>query len=510
MAAVTRRHPQLRQWLRAAAMALGTAWVLTAMSFTPNAAVWIVATAAGALTLVSPMFGILVAIVAMTIPVMSSQFLFGLVFLVVGIAALRYLGSNDGRVFLIFLLAFVGAEFGPIWAAVALAGYMLGSSEGAVTAALACLALQVAGLMMGVDHLGVLATGGSSPGYVSFAELPEGLFTFGWVGEAISSIDTDPLVETITGIQSIPLFLLQPVLWGAGAGVAGSLRSSPDNPLRPAWGVVAVAAGVGATAIASGIALTLLDGPDIGTNLLGVALSSAVLAGAVVAVRELAFPPVLVQETAAAPSSMRAEDADVDELLRLIATAEDKLATSHTTHSVVMITDMKSFSAMTEEEGSVASAKLVQRHRDLLIPVITEHGGSGKSTGGDGLLAAFSSPKKALRCSVAMQKALQQHNRDHPDERDISVRVGIAAGDVVLDTGGRPFIGQALNLAARVMNLADGGCIMVTREVADGARGVKTRLHSHGDFSLKNIAEPVEVIEVLWNDEQPPRAPQSA
>jgi len=101
-----------------------------------------------------------------------------------------------------------------------------------------------------------------------------------------------------------------------------------------------------------------------------------------------------------------------------------------------------------------------------------------------------------------MQRALQEYNHSHPDEWDISVRVGIASGDVVLDRAGRPLIGNVLNLAARVMNLADGGCILVTRSIADSGRGAKVRLHSHGTFTLKNIAEPVEVIEVLWSDER--------
>ena len=154
---------------------------------------------------------------------------------------------------------------------------------------------------------------------------------------------------------------------------------------------------------------------------------------------------------------MASEDADVDELLRLIATAEDKLASQHTSTKVVLITDMKSFSTMTEEDGSVATAKAIQRHRDLLIPIIMSQGGQGKSTGGDGLVAAFDTAVSGLSAAALMQQALAEHNAEHPGEREIWVRMGLASGEVVLDNGGRPFIGAALNLAARVMNLADGG-----------------------------------------------------
>ena len=55
------------------------------------------------------------------------------------------------------------------------------------------------------------------------------------------------------------------------------------------------------------------------------------------------------------------------------------------------------------------------------------------------------------------------------------VRMGLASGEVVLDSGGRPFIGAGLNLAARVMNLADGGQVFATDEVAASAATLKRR-----------------------------------
>jgi len=202
------------------------------------------------------------------------------------------------------------------------------------------------------------------------------------------------------------------------------------------------------------------------------------------------------------------EDADVDELLRLIATAEDKLAAQHTSNRIVLITDMKSFSRMTEEDGSVATAKAIQRHRDLLLPIVSRNHGAGKSTGGDGLVAAFENGEDALKAAVEMQVALAAHNSAHPDERELWVRAGLASGEVVLDKGGRPFIGAALNLAARVMNLADGGQILATADVASVAQAAAVSVHFFGQVELKNIAKPVEIAEVLWNPSQEPHDPR--
>ncbi len=172
-----------------------------------------------------------------------------------------------------------------------------------------------------------------------------------------------------------------------------------------------------------------------------------------------------------------------------------------------MITDMKSFSAMTEQDGSVLTAKAIQRHRDLLLPVIEKYHGCGKSTGGDGLVAAFDVRSDALAAAAEMQRMLSAYNAEHHGERDLLVRIGIAQGEVVLDRHGRPFIGAALNLAARVMNLADGGQAFSTAIVASAAPEAGVTVASLGDFELKNIAKPVEVVEILWAEGQQPRPP---
>jgi class 3 adenylate cyclase len=305
--------------------------------------------------------------------------------------------------------------------------------------------------------------------------------------------------------------IAQPVVWVLAAAVAGLIARRPGPRTTPWVRLIAVGCGV---AVAWGGDAVMRMG--MGTQFLGadsmVALvSSLALALAFVAARETVFSARSVEPSPTPHSiSMAAEDADVDELLRLIATAEDKLASQHTSQRVVLITDMKSFARMTEEDGSVASAKAIQRHRDLLMPVISANRGCGKSTGGDGVVAAFESASDAMAAAVGGQRALAAHNASHGNEREVLVRMGVASGEVVLDKGGRPFIGTGLNLAARVMNLADGGQILATGEVTATVGSADMPTHSFGAFRLKNIASPVEITEVLWADGQVPRDPRVA
>jgi class 3 adenylate cyclase len=262
---------------------------------------------------------------------------------------------------------------------------------------------------------------------------------------------------------------------------------------------------IAAVSIAASVALS---GP-VATSLLAQStLASLVLGMLVVAVSEFVFTPQ-VSELAISSPSLRAEDADVDELLRALAEAEDALAAKHTVQATVMITDMKSFSKLTEIDGSVLTAKTIQRHRDLLLPLVTKNDGKGKSTGGDGLLARFDRPGDAVEAAIQMQRKLTEHNERHPSERDILIRVGIASGELVVDKSGRPFIGDGLNKAARIMDLADGGQIFVTGEVMASVPAPPPT-HDHGPHEVKNIAEPLQVMEILWQEGQEPRDPSSS
>lgn len=507
-ARVVRKNEPLLRVARALSFAGLTSYGLAAMSFTPRAAALGIGLAVGVLAAFSPGIAVLVACIALALPLMAGNFLLGAVLLVIGFAAIQYLGQDNGRVYLLIILAFAAAQFGPVWMVPVIAGYLMGASEGAIAALIACIAIEVGGIIVGADSLGIIHTGGSS-GLVSFASMPDSLITFAWASDAVRAIDPSSLMGAFDGVTGVPLLVAQPILWAAGAVVTAIVHRQSKEARKPLYGLLAGAAGIFTLAVGSAALMQTMGGAIPLGRLLAAGVTSLLASLVFIAASELVFPPLATRTASGVRSTVSDEDADVDELLRLISAAEDQLASKHTVNSVVMITDMKSFSKMTEEDGSVVSAKTIQRHRDLLLPVISSYRGSGKSTGGDGLLAAFDSPADALHAAVTMQRTLADYNAAHPSERDIIIRVGVASGEVVLDKGGRPFIGNALNLAARIMNLGDGGQIFTTREVVVAAKADDISSYSHGKYELKNIAEPVEVLELLWSPRQEPSKPRA-
>lgn len=506
----TRRHGSALAWLRAFTFAAIAVAALRATPFYPQAAVPIGALGAGALALFAPGVAVIGIVAAVGVPLLAGDLVVGALVLLLGFGLTRYLAGDGARAFLVIALVIVAASVREEWAVVALAGVLLGSSEGAGAAVMACIALEGAGLLLGQERLGLTFTGGSTP-IIDLAALPADGLSFGWLAEAVKQAQPAETFKALAAARNWPVLVAQPIAWGAAAAAAGMIRRPPGDRKRPSVMLAAAAVGVVLAAVGSGMADSFGGVPVPPAALFFAAATSVALALATTAIAEWVFPPQPPQAVPRPESEpgIRSEDADVDELLRMIANAEDTLATKHTVSTTVMITDMKSFSKLTEEAGSYASAKLVQRHRDLLLPVISRHGGRGKSTGGDGLVAAFEDPAHAVQAGAEIQSALAAYNTTHPDEPQLAVRVGIASGEVVLDKGGRPFIGNALNLAARVMALGDGGQVLVSGEVAELA-GDAVPMVEHGAFALKNIAKPVPVREILWHADQepmPPRAP---
>src|SRR5580704_9135656 len=99
-------------------------------------------------------------------------------------------------------------------------------------------------------------------------------------------------------------------------------------------------------------------------------------------------------------------------------------------------------------------------HDEVLRSAIEVNGGWLFKHTGDGVVAAFASPKSAVDAAVAAQRALE-----------LPVRMGIATGEAELRDG--DYFGKALNRAARVMAAGHGGQILVAESTAGLVSGVE-------------------------------------
>src|SRR5713101_3588213 len=143
-----------------------------------------------------------------------------------------------------------------------------------------------------------------------------------------------------------------------------------------------------------------------------------------------------------------------------------------------------------DEEGTLAQLKACRR--ELIDPCIAQRRGRIVKTTGDGLLIEFSSPVEAVRWAIEMQHGMIDRNADVADDSRIRFRVGINLGDVIVDD--KDLYGDAVNIAARLENLADPGGICISRTVWEQIRDrLALPFADCGEQSVKNIARPVRV-----------------
>lgn len=155
--------------------------------------------------------------------------------------------------------------------------------------------------------------------------------------------------------------------------------------------------------------------------------------------------------------------------------------------AAIMFTDIAGYTAAMEADEAEAG-RLRERRRRVLQATHLEHGGDILQYSGDGSLSIFDSAVAAVRCAVDIQKALQQ-------APIVPLRIGIHVGEFAKDEEG--IYGHSVNIAARLESLALAGSVFISERVHEDIRN-QSDLNTVclGDFSLKNVENPVSVFAV--------------
>jgi adenylate cyclase len=179
--------------------------------------------------------------------------------------------------------------------------------------------------------------------------------------------------------------------------------------------------------------------------------------------------------------------------------------------AAILAADVAGYSRLTgvDEEGTIARLRALRR--ELIDPTVASHGGRIVKTTGDGILIEFASVVDAVRCAADVQRAMVLRNRDLAADRRIEFRVGINLGDVVVERD--DLLGDGVNVAARLENIAEPGGICVSEDAYRHARDkVDASFLDIGEQRLKNIARPVRVyrVEIGADRPQPRQRPSLA
>ncbi|HET7122795.1 MAG TPA: adenylate/guanylate cyclase domain-containing protein, partial [Bradyrhizobium sp.] len=164
--------------------------------------------------------------------------------------------------------------------------------------------------------------------------------------------------------------------------------------------------------------------------------------------------------------------------------------------AAILAADVAGYSRLTgtDEEGTLVRLRALRK--DVIDPTISTHHGHIVKTTGDGMLVEFASVVDAVRCAVELQRQMIERNTGMAANKQINFRIGINLGDVVVEADG-DLMGDGVNVAARLENIAPPGGICLSRAAYDQVKGkIAVAMHDRGRQRLKNIAEPVQVFMV--------------
>jgi len=164
--------------------------------------------------------------------------------------------------------------------------------------------------------------------------------------------------------------------------------------------------------------------------------------------------------------------------------------------ATILAADVVGYSRLMEHDEAGTLATLQARRKQVLEPLVTKYHGRIFKVMGDGVLVEFDSAVNAVECAVELQNGMATANSGVSEDRHIVLRIGINLGDLLVEGGDR--YGEGVNVAARLEALAEPGSVLVSSTTYDHVQSkIKVGFQDLGTQSLKNIAQPVRVYQVV-------------
>jgi class 3 adenylate cyclase len=147
--------------------------------------------------------------------------------------------------------------------------------------------------------------------------------------------------------------------------------------------------------------------------------------------------------------------------------------------ATVLFTDIVGSTERAQAVGDQGWRELLDLHDETARRLVEGQGGRLIKSTGDGVLAVFDGPGRAIRCALALRAMLQ--------DSGIEIRAGLHTGEV--DLRGDDVGGIAVHIGARIMAAAGPGEVLVSRTVRDLVAGSDIALEDRGPHPLRGMSE---------------------
>ena len=155
--------------------------------------------------------------------------------------------------------------------------------------------------------------------------------------------------------------------------------------------------------------------------------------------------------------------------------------------ATVLFTDIVDSTRHAAEQGDQRWKEVLDSHDRILRDELTRHRGQEVNTTGDGFLARFDGPARAIRCAQAIVSSANRLG--------VEVRAGVHAGECLVR--GDDLAGIAVHIGARVAALARPGEVLTSSTVRDLVAGSGIEFEDRGLHQLKGVPGEWQLLAVL-------------
>src|SRR6202795_337126 len=145
--------------------------------------------------------------------------------------------------------------------------------------------------------------------------------------------------------------------------------------------------------------------------------------------------------------------------------------------ATVLFTDIVDSTRSAAAMGDQSWRRMLDSHDQLARQMVEKHRGTLVKSTGDGILATFDGPGRAVRCALTLSEATKVIG--------LPVRAGLHCGEV--EVRGNDIGGIAVHAAARVMAHSGSNEVLVSRVVMDLVAGTDLRFSERGSYELKGL-----------------------
>ena len=162
--------------------------------------------------------------------------------------------------------------------------------------------------------------------------------------------------------------------------------------------------------------------------------------------------------------------------------------------SAILSADVQGYSRLMDDDEE-STIRTLTEYRKVMHNLIQQYRGRVVDVVGDNLLADFKSAMDAASCAIKIQRELSEKNKQLPDKRKMSFRIGVNVGEVIEEAG--HIVGDGVNIAAQVESLSEPGGVCISGSTYDQIENkLDLKFKYLGKHQIKDKRRPIHIYQI--------------